>query len=88
MIVISFIFICIMIVIAFYFLALRYEGKVINVMVPYIIISLPTLYIFECFYLYLTGEPNSFLNIYFFICVTLYIYLFSLVGIFLHKTRK
>lgn len=76
-----------MIVIAFYFLALRYEGKVINVMVPYIIISLPTLYIFECFYLYLTGG-TEFISEYIFFYLCYIIYLSFFIGGYLFTQNK
>ena len=74
MIAISFILFCVLIVIALYFFTVKKEGKVINAMVPYIIISMPTLYIFECFYIYLTGGTEYTAEyMFFYVCYIIYI---------------
>lgn len=77
MIAISFIFLCVLIVISIYFFTVKKEGKVINAMVPYIIISIPTLYIFECFYIYLTdGTEYTAEYMFFYVCYIIYIFSF------------
>ncbi|MBS1204988.1 MAG: polymerase [Proteobacteria bacterium] len=77
MIAISFILLCVLIVIALYFFTVKMEGKVVNAMVPYIIISMPTLYIFECFYIYLTGGTEYTVEyMFFYACYIIYIFSF------------
>ncbi|EBO1867791.1 oligosaccharide repeat unit polymerase, partial [Salmonella enterica subsp. enterica serovar Schwarzengrund] len=47
MIIISYITLCLLFVVFLYAISVKVEGKIVNVMVPYLIITVPTLYIFE-----------------------------------------
>lgn len=77
MIVISFIAICLFIIGLLYALTAKAEGKVINIMVPYIIITVPTLYVFEGIFVYLSGvEQYTTEYIFFYSCYIIYISVF------------
>ncbi|HED5895679.1 TPA: oligosaccharide repeat unit polymerase, partial [Salmonella enterica] len=54
MLIISYIALCLLIIVYLYILSVRVEGKIINVMVPYLIITVPTLYVFEGIFVYLS----------------------------------
>ncbi|EAB2349861.1 oligosaccharide repeat unit polymerase, partial [Salmonella enterica subsp. enterica serovar Typhimurium] len=53
MLIISYIALCLLFIVYLYTLSVRIEGKIINVMVPYLIITVPTLYVFEGIFVYL-----------------------------------
>lgn len=55
MLIISYIALCLLFIVYLYTLSVRIEGKIINVMVPYLIITVPTLYVFEGIFVYLRG---------------------------------
>lgn len=86
-IIIPFILLCIIYVLYLYHLAVIKEGKIINVLVPYIIISLPTLYVFEIFYLYLTNGSDSISEYLFFYCCYI-LYLSAFVISYLYTQNK
>lgn len=54
MLIISYIVLCLLFIVYLYTLSVRIEGKIINVMVPYLIITVPTLYVFEGIFVYLS----------------------------------
>ncbi|EEI9466529.1 oligosaccharide repeat unit polymerase, partial [Salmonella enterica subsp. salamae] len=58
MLIISYIALCLLVIIYLYILSVRVEGKIINVMVPYLIITVPTLYVFEGIFVYLSEVQN------------------------------
>ncbi|HFE8594425.1 TPA: O-antigen polymerase [Citrobacter freundii] len=87
MIIISYITLCLLIVIYLYALSVKIEGKIVNVMVPYLIITVPTLYVFEGVFVYLSnvqGYTSEYL--FFYTCYVLYIA--SFVISYLYSQRK
>ncbi|MFI8059958.1 oligosaccharide repeat unit polymerase, partial [Citrobacter freundii] len=87
MIIISYITLCLLIVISLYALSVKVEGKIVNVMVPYLIITVPTLYVFEGVFVYLSnvqGYTSEYL--FFYTCYVLYIASFVLS--YLYSQRK
>ncbi|EEO2823787.1 oligosaccharide repeat unit polymerase, partial [Salmonella enterica] len=87
MIIISYITLCLLFVVFLYAISVKVEGKIVNVMVPYLIITVPTLYIFEGIFVYLSGiqEYNS-EYLFFYTCYVLYIASFVLS--YLYSQRK
>lgn len=58
MLIISYIVLCLLFIVYLYTLSVRIEGKIINVMVPYLIITVPTLYGLKV-YLYTSQRCGS-----------------------------
>ncbi len=57
MLIISYIALCLLFIVYLYTLSVRIEGKIIiNVRIPCLIITVPTLYVFEVAYLYNLSE--------------------------------
>ncbi|HHD7223730.1 TPA: oligosaccharide repeat unit polymerase, partial [Citrobacter freundii] len=74
MLIISYITLCLIFVLFLYFKAVRIEGKVINVMVPYLIITVPTLYVFEGIFVYISEiKEYTFEYLFFYTCYIIYI---------------
>ncbi|EAO8455276.1 O-antigen polymerase, partial [Salmonella enterica] len=87
MLIISYIALCLLFIVYLYTLSVRIEGKIINVMVPYLIITVPTLYVFEGIFVYLSEVQNYTVEYLFF--YTCYItYIASFVISYLYTQRK
>ncbi|VUC85547.1 O-antigen polymerase [Salmonella sp. NCTC 11881] len=67
MLIISYIALCLLFIVYLYTLSVRIEGKIINVMVPYLIITVPTLYVFEGIFVYLSEVQKLYSGIFVFL---------------------
>lgn len=86
MLIISYIVLCLLFIVYLYTLSVRIEGKIINVMVPYLIITVPTLYVFEGIFVYLSEVRKYTVEYLFF--YTCYITYHSIICYFLSLHTK
>ncbi|KLV66330.1 oligosaccharide repeat unit polymerase [Citrobacter sp. MGH106] len=78
MVAFTFVAMSILFVIFIYFLCLRKERKVINIMTPYLLITFPILYVFEIVYLSITKDSiNTVGYIFFYTCYLISILFFT-----------
>lgn len=87
MLIISYIVLCLLFIVYLYTLSVRIEGKIINVMVPYLIITVPTLYVFEGIFVYLS-EVRKYTVEYLFFYTCYITYIASFVISYLYTQRK
>lgn len=88
MLIISYIALCLLFIVYLYTLSVRIEGKIINVMVPYLIITVPTLYVFEGIFVYLSEVQNYTVEyLFFYTCYITYIASFVISYLYTKKTH-
>lgn len=75
------------IVLMLYYVCYRVEGKVINIMVPYIILTFPILYIFEMIYLTVTTDKVEYIGyLFFYSCYVISISSFVIFYLFSQRS--